>query len=164
MFNFIKVLIYKRLKWQCLLRYFYFTSLYTMKKSQVSMEYIIIIGFVSVVLIAILGIAFFYSGSIKDRIKITQVNNFANKVISSAESIYYYGEPSKTTVSVYLPEGVESIEILESQIVISTRLNSGLDKTSFSSDVPIEGTITTSSGVKRLVVYASQNKTIINSV
>jgi hypothetical protein len=135
-----------------------------MKKSQVSIEYLIIIGFVSVVLVLILAVAFFYSGGIKDRIKITQVNNFANKIISTAESIYYYGEPSKTTISVYLPEGVENIEISGDELIISTRVSSGLEKTSFSSKVPIDGTITTVSGIKRIVIYATEDNSIINSV
>ncbi|MEM0465877.1 MAG: hypothetical protein QXW97_04235 [Candidatus Pacearchaeota archaeon] len=136
---------------------------YKKKFSQVSIEYLVIIGFVSIILIAILGIAFFYSNGIKDRIKITQVNNFANKIISSSESVYYYGEPSKTTISVYLPEGVENIEINNNEIIISTRISSGLEKTSFKSNVPLTGSISKSSGIKNIVITAEQNKTRINS-
>jgi len=134
------------------------------KKSQISMEYIVILGFVMIVIIGILGMALFYSGSIKDRIKVIQVNNFANKIISTAESVYYYGEPSKATISVYLPEGVKNVTIMENSLIISTQVSSGLEKSSFSSNVPIDGNIAATSGIKKIVVMADGNKTIINSI
>lgn len=134
------------------------------KRSQISMEYVVILGFAMIVIIAILGIALFYSGNIKDRIKIIQVNNFANKIVSSAESVYYYGEPSKATISIYLPDGIENITILEKSLFISTQLSSGLEKSSFSSNVPIEGYINIHPGIKRIAVKAEGNKTRIDSV
>jgi len=134
------------------------------KRSQISMEYVIILGFVLVIIIGILGIALFYSGSIKDRIKITQVDNFANKITSTAESVYYYGEPSKATITVYLPEGIKEINILEDSLFITTQVSSGLEKRAFSSNVPIEGNITSASGIKRIVIEAQQNKCRINSI
>lgn len=126
------------------------------------MEYIIILGFVMFALIGILGLAFYYSGGIKDRIRLVQVNNFANKITSTAENVFYYGEPSKATISVYLPEGVKNIEILDKDIIISTYTSSGLEKRAFSSNVPLEGNISFSSGIKKLVVKAEGNRTTIN--
>lgn len=139
-------------------------SLLKCKRSQISMEYIVILGFVLIVIIGILGVALFYSGSIKDQMKTTQVSNFAHKLISTAESVYYYGEPSKATISVYLPEGVKDITIASDQIYISTQMNSGIDKSSFSSNVPLEGVITTSSGIRKIVIKAEGNKTRIDSL
>lgn len=159
-------MIYKRLTTRAISRLHFINNykLLKCKRSQISMEYIIILGFVMIVIIGILGIALTYSGSIKDSIKINQVNNFANKIISTAESVYYYGEPSKATISVYLPDGVKDITIMENSLFISTQVYSGLEKSSFSSDVPIEGIITTSSGIRKIVVMAEGNKTVINSI
>jgi hypothetical protein len=134
------------------------------KRSQISFEYVIILGFVMIVIIGILGVALFYSGSIKDRIKVIQVNNFANKIISTAESVYYYGEPSKATISAYLPDGIKDITIMENSLFISTQLSSNLEKNSFSSQVPIEGNITVSSGIKKIIIKAEENKTRIDSM
>ncbi len=132
------------------------------KRSQVSMEYVIILGFVMFAIIGTLGIAFFYSGNIKDNIKLNQVNNFADKIIATAENVFYYGEPSKATISVYLPEGVENITILDKDIIISTHTSSGLEKRAFSSNVQLEGNIPHSSGIKKLVVQAAETKVTIN--
>lgn len=134
------------------------------KKSQISLEYTIILGFVMFVLIFVLGIAFFYSNTIKDRIKVSQIENFANKIILNAENVFYYGEPSKSTIYVYLPEGVKEITINGKNLIISLQLSSGIERSAFSSNVPIEGNISVSSGIKKIVILAEGNKTKINSV
>ena len=64
-------------------------------------------GFLTFVLISVVSIAVIYSSGTNDKIKVIQVNNFANKVLSTAESVFFYGQPSKASVSVYLPDGVE---------------------------------------------------------
>ena len=132
--------------------------------AQVSMEYLIIMGFVTMIIIVILGIALTYSGSIQDNIKVTQVNNFANKIIASAESVFYYGEPSKSSISVYLPEGVKEIQIAENTIFISLTTSSGLNKIGFSSEVPINGSLTISPGIKRIEISADDEQVNINMV
>ena len=132
--------------------------------AQVSMEYLIIMGFVTMIIIVILGIALTYSGSIQDNIKVTQVNNFANKIIASAESVFYYGEPSKSSISVYLPEGVKEIQIIENTIFISLTTSSGLNKIGFSSEVPINGSLTISPGIKRIEISADDEQININMV
>ncbi len=134
------------------------------KKSQISIEYLIIIGFVTFILISILGVAFYYSGGIKDKIRVVQLNNFANKIISTSESVYYYGRPSKATISVYLPENVREITISENNLFITSQTSSGLEKTSFTSKVPIEGTLSINSGIKKIEIVAEEDKATIGLV
>ena len=134
------------------------------RKAQVSFEYLIIMGFVTFIIITILGIALFYGNSIKDRIRITQVNNFANKIISTSESVFYAGEPSKATINTYLPENIEEVLIDETDnaLVISVRTSSGVTRTAFQSNVPITGILTTSAGLKKIEIKAEDQKVNIN--
>ncbi len=134
------------------------------QRAQVSFEYIVIMGFVTFIIIGILGVSFLYSNSIKDRIKMIQVNNFGNKVVSSAESVFYAGEPSKITIKGYLPEGVEEVDIQDDYIFISIQLSSGFTKISFSSEVPIQGSITNSPGVKNVEIEAQEDVVVISPV
>lgn len=127
------------------------------KFAQVSIEYLIVVGFVTFVIITILGIAFFYSGAIKDRIKTTQINNFANKIISTSESIFYYGKPSKATISVYLPDNVKDINITDNNLYITFQTSSGPNKIAFSSKVPISGTLSSGQGLKKIQIEAQDN-------
>ena len=129
----------------------------TMKKAQTAVEYMIIISFVTFAVIATLSLSFFYVGLIRDRIILNQVENFAIQLINSAESVFFAGEPSKTTVSFYLPEGVKAIEILPDQVVITTQTSSGENKQSFRSRVPIQGMITPSEGIKKISLVAGED-------
>ncbi len=139
------------------------------KKAQISFEYLIIMGFLTFVIIGVLGIAFFYGNSIKDRIKITQMNNFANKIISTSESVFYAGHPSKATITAYLPENVNEIIIDtdasgESYLFISIQISSGTTKTAFSSNVPISGDLTASQGLKKIEIKAGVDEVTINQI
>jgi len=132
------------------------------QKAQVGVEYMIIIGFVTLAIMSIVTLAYFYSGHIKDRIRLNQVENFASQLISSAESVFFAGEPSKTTVRLYLPEGVEDITIMTDQIIITTRVSSGLNKRGFESQVPLSGTITSTMGIKKLLLQANDDDVLIS--
>jgi uncharacterized protein (UPF0333 family) len=131
-----------------------------MKRGQISVEYLIVVGFVVFAVISLLGIAFFYASSIQDRIKSNQLEGFANKIIFSAESVYFAGEPSKVTVTAYLPKGVQNIYVLEETeqffVVFEIATAGGVSTIAYRSSVPLNaGTaITTSEGVKRLEIQA----------
>jgi len=111
------------------------------KHSQISFEYLIIMGFVTFVIIGVLAIALFYSGGIRDRIKVTQMANCANKIISSAESVFYSGYPSKATITCYLPEGIQDILIdtfnYKSDLVFVLQSSTGKTTTSFASNIEL---------------------------
>jgi hypothetical protein len=128
------------------------------------MEYLIVIGFVTFVILGILGIAFIYTNNSKDKLLITQANNFANKIIVTAESVYYAGKPSKATISVYLPEEVEGISIENDEIVLNLTTSTGKNVMGFPSNVPLSDTssITSTEGIKKLEIRAEEDNVIIN--
>jgi len=132
-------------------------------KAQISFEYLIIMGFVTFVILGILGIAFFYSGGIKDRIKITQMTDCANKIISTAESVFYSGYPSRATITCYLPEGIQApIIIDENELVFSLQTSTGKSTTSFTSNVQLEGGIIATPGLKKIKLDAEVDKVRIS--
>ncbi|MEN9626753.1 MAG: hypothetical protein RL557_1081 [archaeon] len=133
------------------------------KKSQISIEYLVLFAFLSFVLISILSVAFFYSAAIKDRLKMTQVNNFANKIISTAETVFYYGSPSQATIRVYVPDGVNDILLSSEGMIITTQLNSGVSKMLFSSDTVLEGNMSATAGVHYVVIAAREDRVVITS-
>jgi len=72
--------------------------LFKRKKAQSSMEFLILMGFLTFVIIGILGIGYMYSNTINDRIKAGQIESFANKVTTSSETVFYAGEPSRAII------------------------------------------------------------------
>ena len=136
------------------------------KKGQISTEYLIIMGFVTFLIISVLGVAFFYVSQIKDNLKVNQVNNFANKIVNSAETVYFAGEPSKITILLYLPQGVKSIATTSSnELTIKILTDSGTNVISYTSSVPITASgITTTEGLKKVKLEASPSVVTITQI
>lgn len=134
------------------------------KKTQISVEYLVLLGFLVFIIISILGIAFFYAGNIRTGVSVNQISAFADKVITTSENVYYAGEPSRATITVYLPEGVNDIEIINNDLVFTFQTDSGINKMAFGSNVPIDGEFDTSSGAHNLLVEALEDKVNITQV
>ena len=126
-------------------------------RAQVSVEYLIIVGFVTFLILSIIGVAFVYASNISDKIVSYQVESYSQKILSSAETVFYAGEPSKATFTAYLPKGVLSIEIIPEGIIINVSTSSGVTRSLYESTVPIQGALTPSFGVKRILVSAGTN-------
>ncbi len=124
------------------------------KKSQMGVEYMIIIGFVTFAIISTLAIAIVYSGQTKDKIKLNQAESFSVQLINSAESVFFAGEPSKATISLYLPEGIADLNITTNYVVITISTSTGKNIISYKSKVPLNGTISSVEGIKRLTLEA----------
>lgn len=131
------------------------------RRAQVGVEYMIIVGFVTFAIMSVIALAFFYSGEIKERIRLNQVENFATQVVNSAESVFYAGEPSRTTVRLYLPEGVRDITVYSDAILITSVVGSGENIRAYDSKVPLNGTITPGEGIKKLTLEAKTDHVLI---
>jgi len=131
------------------------------RNAQVGVEYMIIVGFITFAIMSVIALAFFYSGQIKDRIKLNQVEGFATQLVSSAESVFFAGEPSKTTVRLYLPEGVSDISVVSDAIIITTNVGGGQNKRAFTSRVTLQGAITPEEGIKKLTLEAKLDHVLI---
>jgi hypothetical protein len=127
------------------------------KRGQAGIEYMIIIGFITFTVISIFGLAMVYSGQIKDKVKLNQAEAFATQLINSAETVFFAGEPSKTTVRLYLPEGIENITFESDYLVITARVSSGENRRAFQSKVPIQGSVSSTEGIKKLTLEAKES-------
>ena len=118
------------------------------KNAQVSMEYVIIVGFILVIMIPLILIFYEHISSTNDQVITSQVDKIAKKVVDSAESVYYLGEPSKTRIKVYMPENVEQVVIHDKEIVFKVKTGSGLTDISQISSVNISGDIAITPGIR----------------
>lgn len=132
------------------------------QRGQVGIEYMIIIAFVTFVVLVLLTFAVFYSSQVSDSIRLNQVENFAVQTISAAEAVFYSGEPSKSTLSLGLPDGVSDITIRSDGLLITVQTQSGENIRLFESDVPLSGTIVPSEGVKRVTLIATDTEVVIS--
>jgi uncharacterized protein (UPF0333 family) len=131
------------------------------KKGQISTEYLILLSFVTFLVLTALGVAFFYAGGIRDSLRSSQIESFSDKITSLAEEVYYSGAPSTTTMKGYLPSGIEGIEISEKDIIFNVTTEGGTSVIAYSANVNMTGTISPTSGVKKIQLTARDNNVLI---
>ena len=135
-------------------------------KGQISIEYLVVLGFVTFLVISVLGLSLVYIDSVRDTIKFRQTEAYATKVVRAAESVYYAGQPSKVHVQAYVPVSVSKIEVLREGLLITVTASSGEAKTLFSSAVPLNsssGTLPASEGLKDIELSASADSVVVSS-
>ena len=123
-----------------------------MDKAQISLEYLVIVGFVLIITIPLIVIFNTHSSEMNEEVVANQADNIASKIVDAAESVYYLGESSKITFRVYMPKNINSAAIGDNEVVFYVKKMSGIDHVVKYSSVPINGSISTQSGVYDIVV------------
>ncbi len=132
-----------------------------MSKAQISIEYIMIVLFISVAVMG--GIYVIYSTfeSQKVQIQQNQVGELATEMIEMAEKVYYQGGGSRVTIQKLLPEGVREISIENSdegsELVFKHGTSDQVSELSFPSNIDIIGYFppeSTTEGLKQIRIEA----------
>lgn len=134
-----------------------------MLKAQVSVEYIFIIGFVTIITIPLLVIYYTYSAQSKDIVATSQAMQIARKIVDSAESVYYLGKPSQTTLKVNFPDNIVSTNLSNREIVFKISTNSGVTDVVEISSVNISGSLPITDGIHIVTVKAENGYVQITS-
>ena len=132
-------------------------------KAQISVEYAIIMGFVAVISIPLIIIYYDYTAASNEEIVSRQILNIAQKVVDTAESVYYLGEPSQTTLKVHIPnQVVESTIEQERELVFKIRTKTGITDIVQVSSVNITGSLPTTQGIHYITVKAEGGKVSVS--
>ena len=135
------------------------------KKAQVAMEYVLIVGFVLVIMIPAIAVYSKYSATSQDDIIFAKLNNIAQEIVDKVNEVYYYGEGSQNTMTIELPERVHAIEFDGKEMIITIDdMKGGLTEIVKVSDVFMEGTIYNTPGTKDVVIKAFANKVVVKSI
>jgi hypothetical protein len=121
-------------------------------RGQVSIEYMIILGFVVLALVPLTLVYFSYSTETKQQIIDSQVNQIERKIVDSAEAVYYLGELSRTTIKVYIPENIVSVNITGRTINFRIKSVAGISDTVVLASVNMTGSINPNSGIKLISI------------
>ncbi|MEM4260561.1 MAG: hypothetical protein QXG00_04960 [Candidatus Woesearchaeota archaeon] len=113
-----------------------------MKKAQISVEYLLVLGLTLALLIGVSYIFFQYSKVSSEKILKSEVNAIGNKIKTTAELVYSLGEGSMIKLEIKFPNELVSIDIIgRSEIMITTEFSNGRSESVFFSDIPINGTM-----------------------
>src|SRR3989338_5785802 len=108
-------------------------------RSQVSVEYMLVMGFAALLTIPLLLIYHTYSADSTDAVATGQALQISRKIIDASESVYYLGKPSQTTLKLSFPEGIYSTNVLGKEIVFKIKTQAGVTEVVQVSPVNMSG-------------------------
>jgi uncharacterized protein (UPF0333 family) len=83
--------------------------MYFKKRGQAAVEFLMVVGVAFTMLVPALYLFTQYSSTSNQIVIASQVERIGKEIISSAESVYYYGKNSKSTIKLSFPEKINSI-------------------------------------------------------
>lgn len=127
----------------------------TKKEAQISVEYMFLIGFATVITIPLIIIYQSFTQDSNDEINSLQINQIGKKIVDAAESVYYLGEPSQTTLRVNIPNNIVLADLSAGyEVVFKIKTRSGQSDIVQSSSVNITGSLPVNKGTYTITVKA----------
>lgn len=124
-------------------------------KGQVSMEYLVVVGFVIAILIPSSYIFYTFSQDFRDEVASSQLRKVAQEVTEAAESVYYQGPPSKQSLRVSIPHQVSNDIVNGREVGFGIRTQGGKQSDIVVvSAVNVTGALPDEQGVYTVVVTA----------
>lgn len=94
-------------------------------KGQVSTEYLVMIGFVLVILVPIVIIYFNYTGSTSDTIDSAKTSQVAKEIVKASNEVSSFGEGSQKKIKVSFPDGLTAVNFSNKEIVFRFKDSKG---------------------------------------
>ena len=132
-------------------------------KSQVSVEYMLIMGFAALMTIPLLLIYYSYSSDSTDSVATSQAMQIARRIVDASESVYYLGNPSQTTLKLNFPDRIHSTNLSSKEVVFKIKTKSGITDIVQVSSVNISGSLPTTQGIHIITVKAEEGYVSISS-
>jgi hypothetical protein len=112
-------------------------------KAQASLEYLFVVALTLAIIVPTTYLFYNYSRESSQEITDAQITKLGRSIVDAAETIFYSGQGSKTTLEINIPENVESAQIIDGRELVFN--------------------ITTSFGTSEIVFFSFVNITTIAS-
>lgn len=132
-------------------------------KSQVSVEYMLIMGFATLMALPLLLIYYTYSSDTSDSVATSQAMQIARRIVDASESVYYLGKPSQTTLKLNFPDRIDSTNLSNREVVFKIKTKSGLTDIVQVSSVNMSGGLPTTQGIHIITIKAEEGYVKITS-
>ena len=130
-------------------------------RGQISSEYLILVGFITFLVLVLLGVSIFYTSVTRDKVLYNDLDFYAKDIVNSAESVYYAGEPSTTVIKPYLPQGIKAINVTSSGLYISISTSGGDALLAYPSREPLTGALSVGEGVRNIRLTAQPQSVLV---
>jgi hypothetical protein len=126
-------------------------------KSQVAMEYLIIISFALLVLIPSTIYLVNISHEFNDDNSLTVASNSMKKIGQTSDWIYSQGTPAKLKMMVLIPKNVQDIKFSGKTMTWKIKTSAGISEIYYNSLANLTGNITTNLGYYNILIQATTN-------
>ncbi|KHO45843.1 MAG: hypothetical protein QS98_C0007G0001 [archaeon GW2011_AR3] len=133
-------------------------------KGQVSMEYLLVVGFAMLMTIPVLIVFFQQTNELGNTFAVSQARTIVDGLAQSADEVYYQGYPAQKTIKAYFPESINSITIDGHEINIEMKMGNGLSDLFAVTAANVTGNVSTVSGPKWILIKASTETVNITQV
>ncbi|MBN2458408.1 hypothetical protein JXB31_04740 [Candidatus Woesearchaeota archaeon] len=124
------------------------------KRCQVSLEYMLMVGFTLLLIIPIVMIYGSEKQAISDQVSFSQASQIATKITDSVETVYYLGKPSQTTIRVYFPQNIDEMIISDNEVVIRLNVGNTITEAVSISQVNMSGNLDVGPGIHEILIIA----------
>jgi uncharacterized protein (UPF0333 family) len=132
-------------------------------KSQVSVEYMLVMGFAALMTVPLLLIYYSYSSDSSESVAASQALQIARRIVDASESVYYLGSPSQTTLKLSFPDKIYSTNLSNKELVFKIKTKNGITDIVQVSAVNLSGNLPTSQGIHVITISAQNNYVQITS-
>ena len=132
-------------------------------KSQVSVEYMLIMGFTALMTLPLLLIYYTYSSESGDTVATSQALQIARRIVDASESVYYLGKPSQTTLKLNFPDNIKKFRLENYELIINVSTKTGIAEIVQVSSVNISGDLPTAQGIHIITIKAEDNYVKVTS-
>ena len=134
-----------------------------MPKSQISVEYMFVMGFAALMTVPLLLIYYSYTADSGDTVASAQALQISRKIVDLSESVYYLGKPSQTTLKVNFPDKIKSVNLSGREVVFKISTSKGEAEVVQVSSVNMSGSLPTSPGMHIITIKADDGFVQITS-
>ncbi len=132
-------------------------------KSQVSVEYMLIMGFAALMTTPLLLIYYTYTSDSSDTVATSQALQIARNIADASDSVYYLGKPSQTTLKLNFPDGIYSTNLSSKEVVLRVKTKNGITDIVQISSVNMSGNLPTTKGIHIITIKADDGYVQITS-
>ena len=106
------------------------------KRSQSSLEYLLVVALTFAIIVPTTYLFYNYSKESSHEITDAQVTRIGKSIVDTADTIFYSGEGSKTTLELNVPGNIDSVVIIDGkELVFNITTNLGTSEVVFFSSV-----------------------------
>lgn len=129
------------------------------------MEFLVILGFVFLMIIPLVIIFLEQSAYVNDAISQNHIRNIAVKLTDKSETIYYLGGSSKTTIKALFPKGIEDVNITGKSVTFWYRNSENkLRSITSVSSINVTGNITINPGVHLIQIESAGDSALLREI